>query len=300
MQLTICIATWNRADLLERTLRSLTQLRVPPDVDWGVLVCDNNSSDHTRQIVDSFVGRLPVRYLFEAHQGKSYALNRMIHEAAGQWIFFIDDDVSVDPQWLESYANGIHRYPQAVCLGGPILPWLEKPVRGRQLCLLQTYPATFGWLSVACDTPMKPPGLTAYGANMAIRCDRLRNIRFDERRGMFAGQRVAGEDVSTIQRVLADGQEGWLLAGAGVHHYVHPQRLTASYLFKWQMAIGAVWAQERGRPPPGKFGVPWWAWKEFVRRALRMGCRWRPWRYTPEFLRAVSETGQYLGYLRAP
>ncbi len=299
MQLTVCIATWNRAGLLEQTLASLTRLRVPDGVGWEILVCDNNSRDHTRKVVESFTDRLPVRYLFEDRQGKSYALNRMIQQATGQWMLFTDDDVLVEPDWLEAYLAEFKRYPQAVCLGGPVHPWIEKPVRGRKAFLLKSYPVMFALLEVDHDTPMAVPDQTAYGANMAVRRDAVPDGGFDTRMGPCGKGRVSGEEVDLIRRILDQGQQAWIVTGPRVRHYVYPSRLTLRWIWQRQKAVGGEWAVQRGRPTPGKFGVPWWAWKELARRALRMCGLWRPW-YTPQFLQALSETAQYLGYIRAP
>lgn len=298
MRITVGIATWNRAAFLRQTLASLTQLKVPPNLPWEVLVCDNNSSDDTRRTIESFSQNLPMRYLSEARQGKSFALNHLVTQATGDWLLFVDDDVLVDGGWLVAYVGGIGRYPQAVCMGGPIEPWLEHPVGGRKRFLLEAYPGMLALLSVARDTPMNLPDRTAYGANMAMRRDRLGQTPFDEGRGMFGRNRIAGEDVTAIKRVLAHGGQGWLLADAKVWHHVHRERLTSRYVVKWQMAIGATWIIQRGRPAPGRLGVPWWAWMEFLRRSARAAVRWRPWP-SPSFYHALTEAAQYLGYLRA-
>src|SRR5207245_1125375 len=62
MNVSLVICTYNRADSLRVTLGSLADLRVPSDLQWEVLVVDNNSSDHTREVVDAAASRVPVRY----------------------------------------------------------------------------------------------------------------------------------------------------------------------------------------------------------------------------------------------
>ena len=69
MRITLIVCTYNNCDSLRRTLESLTRLAVPPGVAWEVVVVDNNSSDNTRQVAEDFLGRLPLRYVFEAEQG---------------------------------------------------------------------------------------------------------------------------------------------------------------------------------------------------------------------------------------
>jgi glucosyl-dolichyl phosphate glucuronosyltransferase len=77
MKTTIILCTYNRCKSLAKTLESIAILRDPGSVEWEVLVVDNNSTDQTGAVVEGYCCRYPgrFRYLFEAQQGKSYALN---------------------------------------------------------------------------------------------------------------------------------------------------------------------------------------------------------------------------------
>lgn len=298
MDVTVAIATWNRATLLRKTLERLTQLKTPPGVNWTLLVCDNNSTDDTKMAVQSFADKLPVRYVFEPQQGKSHALNRLLLEARaiGPWIIFTDDDVLVDPDWLVSYHEAILKYPDAACFGGPMLPWVDGRLTATQSFLVDNYPGVFALLPVPSDTPIHDPDHMAYGANMALRLDAVPDRGFDVSLGPNAGGRVDGEDVGMIRQIVSAGHDGWLLAGPRVDHYIHPSRLGLRYFVKWHMFIGRAAAHNRGCPAPGKFGVPWWAWREFARRVGVALTRWRPW-CTREYYDAVIQVAWYLGYL---
>ena len=62
----VVVPTYNREQLLPRTLESLVHQR-SDSVRYEVLVVDNNSSDGTRAVVETFARRWPaIRYLFEA------------------------------------------------------------------------------------------------------------------------------------------------------------------------------------------------------------------------------------------
>ena len=99
-------------------------------------------------------------------------------------------------------------------------------------------------------------------------------------------------------RIIRQGHEGWLLGDAKVLHHTPEKDLGSRRLFKWQAGIGRMWAAERGRPTPGKFGVAWWAWREYFRRRARMLVRWRPWP-SRSYYDALVEAAQYWGYLRS-
>src|SRR5579872_1977400 len=102
MHISVILCTYNRSESLACALESLASSQLPQACVWEVLVVDNNSKDGTRNIVESFGGRYPgvFRYVFEPQQGKSFALNRGIREASGDILAFVDDDVTVETDWL--------------------------------------------------------------------------------------------------------------------------------------------------------------------------------------------------------
>src|SRR4051812_35269826 len=100
MKFSIVIATYKRAYVLRDTLASLARLQ--PGASWEVVVVDNNSPDHTRQIVETAARSFPVplTYAFERQQGRSAALNCGFRIARGDIVVTTDDDVRVEPDWL--------------------------------------------------------------------------------------------------------------------------------------------------------------------------------------------------------
>src|SRR5258708_13840292 len=130
MTFTVVIATFNRADDLRGTLDSIATLR--PNATWEVIVVDNNSSDGTRQAVEAAAAAFPapLRYMAEYEQGRSPALNAAIARAQGDIIVTTDDDVRVEPDWLDRAAEALERLgPDHV--GGRVVPiWGGPPPAG--------------------------------------------------------------------------------------------------------------------------------------------------------------------------
>lgn len=298
MKWNIIIATWNRSTLLGRTLESLASLRTPPGVEWDVTVADNHSTDDTAAVVERaqsrFDGRL--RYLYEARQGKSHALNAALADTRGDWLLFLDDDVLVESDLIETYTAGAQGHENAGCLAGGILPDLEKPPSPRQRWLLREYPQLCGHLVVETDRPMTEND-TGWGANMAIRRSAMPEGGFALDRGMFAGRRVAGEDIQIQLDILRAGHEGWLLRGADARHHTPLDRISLAALGEMQLGIGRHWRIERGAPTPGRWGKPWWAYRALAGRWLTVRLAWRPW-LTRTYCDRVLAYYQYLGYVR--
>src|SRR5579883_3112067 len=129
MRLDVLIATHNRAELLARALESLLRAEVPHDLDVLVTVIDNNSTDETARVVESFVPRFEgkLNYLFEPRQGKSHALNSGIAATSGELIGMIDDDEEIEAHWYQTIQQAFTD-DSIDFIGGPYLPrWGAPP-----------------------------------------------------------------------------------------------------------------------------------------------------------------------------
>ncbi len=117
LKVTVVIITYNRAEMLKEALASLTtQSRFPDEV----LVVDNNSSDHTKAVAESFKGRLNMSYVFEPVQGVSSARNAGIRHAQGDIIVYLDDDCIAEKDWLYYMEIPFIRDPSIGMVGGQI------------------------------------------------------------------------------------------------------------------------------------------------------------------------------------
>ena len=127
MRITVAICTWNRAELLDRTLSQMHNLRIPPGIEWELLVVNNNCTDDTDAVVARHAQVLPIRRLFEGSQGQSHSRNHALREAFGELIVWTDDDVLVDQDWLAAYVKAARDWPEASYFGGTITPWFAAP-----------------------------------------------------------------------------------------------------------------------------------------------------------------------------
>ncbi|MBE0568952.1 MAG: glycosyltransferase [Deltaproteobacteria bacterium] len=119
--ITVAICTRDHPEDLARCLGSLEVLRTGEGGgDFGILVVDNAPSDgRTRDRAASVPGAV---YVVEPKPGLDFARNRALKEATGEWIAFLDDDVVVDPHWLEGFRGAIARHPDAAAVTGLVLP----------------------------------------------------------------------------------------------------------------------------------------------------------------------------------
>lgn len=140
--ISVIICTRNRAGSLKLTLEHLA-LADRNGIQAEIVVVDNGSGDNTREVVQSFGGRLAVRYLFEPRLGiwgKSYALNRALDEGGlGAIIVVLDDDMTVRQDWFHGVAAICARWPDKdLFTGDTYVIWpVDDPPAWTQLYGLQ-------------------------------------------------------------------------------------------------------------------------------------------------------------------
>lgn len=290
MKISVILCTYNRCRSLEKALSSVAGSVLPESVEWEVLVVDNNSNDETRQTVEIFCLRYPgrFRYLFEAQPGKSHALNYGIREARGDVLAFMDDDVVVEPNWLQNLTAVLHSREWAGT-GGRILPeqdfipprWLS--VEGRYA--LAPF-ALFDLGSKAQELTESP-----FGTNMAFRKDVfLKHGNFRTDLGPRPGSEIRNEDTEFGARLLSAGERLWYEPAAVVYHAVLDSRVQKDYLLKWWFDKSRADIREQGIPNNTKLyvaGIPIYLfrrlavwtlrWIVSIRPSRRFTCKLKTW-----------------------
>jgi len=269
MLVTVAICTWNRADLLHQTLAEMHKLHIPVGVEWELLVVNNNCTDDTDRVIQSHAGHLPVRRLFESTQGLSNARNCAVAAANGELLIWTDDDVLVDPRWLQEYVEAAKRWPLAAAFGGKVLPWFETdPPRwlAENLSLIGSYFA----LRDLGDAEATLDGAMPYGANMAFRTRVLKEYPFDTTLGRVGDTLIGGDDVKVLQAIHAAGYQVVWVPGAVVRHFLPRSRMTLQYIGKLVYCAGRYETSVDGcQPGHCIFGVPRWLIRKWVTAEVR-------------------------------
>lgn len=237
----VIIATRNRAQALEETLRAF--VHAPVSAQWELLVIDNGS-DATPAVLASFIGRLPLIPLTEPAAGKARALNRALGIVQGRLILFTDDDVTIDREWMSEFERAAREQPSVNVFCGPIVPLFppDTPL------WLRDHP--FAVPAFAQFTPKLPEGLlpaplVPFGANFAARAHVINGSRFNEALG--PGERnLMNEDTEFLRRLRNRGEEIAYVPTAGVMHRLLDERVSPVWLFERAYALGRSAAIERG------------------------------------------------------
>jgi GT2 family glycosyltransferase len=240
MKIVVVIATCGRQRLLERTLASLTQCRIPEGFE-GTIVVENGSSSGADQVVRQAASALKPRYLFEPKGNKSRALNVALRDAGDALIVFLDDDVRASVALLESYAAAASAAGRGHFFGGPVAPeyeetppaWLLKflPISARGY---DSLPTTWNWF---------------LGFNWAAYSDDLKRVGgFDERLGPGGISGGIGDETELQMRLRAVGLNARYVPGALVHHWIPRDRCSPEWVLRRRYSYGVLTALMTNTP----------------------------------------------------
>jgi glucosyl-dolichyl phosphate glucuronosyltransferase len=274
MNVSVILCTYNRCQSLAKTLGSLVASSLPDSVEWEVLVVDNNSTDRTREVVEDFCRRYAgrFRYLFEPEQGKSRALNAGVREARGEILAFTDDDVTVEPAWMQNLTAGLHNGEWAGA-GGRTLPG-ESFSLPRWLSLEERYAlaplAIFDLGTEACVLNEEP-----YGNNMAFRkvmFEKYGGFRSDLGPCSNGRNPQRAEDSEFGHRLLAGGERLRYESSAVLYHSVPKERLQKSYFLAWWLEKARSDIAAFGSQRPSRWrvaGIPLVLFRRLAASTLR-------------------------------
>jgi glycosyltransferase involved in cell wall biosynthesis len=233
MDISIIICTYNRADNLEDCFDGLAAQEISSNFNWEVVLIDNNSSDHTRQFTQDYAasGHFMLRYTFESKQGLSHARNQGINASSAAILIFIDDDIRVGKNWLQSIVNTFNTQ-QCDAVGGRI--HIESPAKLPKWIT----PDMYGFLGHQDfgDAPHPMDGYKEFpfGGNMAVRRSAFDKVGlFDTEMGrkgtgLKKEELFKGEEVDFFHR----------LADAGGQFYYQPDALVLHKILAHQLKPG--------------------------------------------------------------
>jgi glycosyltransferase involved in cell wall biosynthesis len=234
----VIIPTYNRAELLRRTLDSLVRQDLP-GADFEVLVVDDGSSDHTAELAASYQGSLNLRYFFQPDEGwrVAQARNVSLAHAAGQVCVMVDSGVMLHSGCLRAHLDSHQQASGPVAVVGYVygfdssdaaemLRTLDFDDPDASIALMQR---TGRWLDArepfyakyGDDIGALPaPWVFYWTCNVSAPTDRLRAVGgFDEQIRSWGG-----EDIDVGYRLHLDGVRLLLNRSASSIHYPHTKK----------------------------------------------------------------------------
>lgn len=238
--ISLIICTYNRDKYIYNCLQRIADNGFPVD-RYEIILVNNNSTDNTEQLCQKFskeYPQAPFRYFNETNQGLSFARNRGIKEASGDWLVFLDDDAMIHPNYLNNLSSHLNRYTDAGAFGGQITPEFESGQAPNWLCKW-----TYSWVSainLGKNVTLFSNGKYPIGANMGMsRATVERCGTFNTELGRSKNNLMGGEEKDIFNRIQSAGIPIYYFPDVAVNHVIPPHRTTPDFIRRLGAGVGA-------------------------------------------------------------
>ncbi len=115
-KVSIVVPTWNGIELLEKSLPAISKIDYP---DYQVIVVDGGSDDGSQEYIHKNFPQYEVVELPE-NLGIAGNMNAAIPYVEGEYVCFLDNDLIVDPEYIQKIVKSFQENPQVAMVGGHI------------------------------------------------------------------------------------------------------------------------------------------------------------------------------------
>lgn len=128
-RLSVVICTFNRGESLDRCLLSLTKQSYK---NFEVVIVDGGSTDKTTTVISKFHDKLAINLVVNTEKELAKVRDQGWRVAKGKYVSWIDDDVTVSPNWATSVTEILDKHPKIGGVTGPtIIP--DKLISNRDV-----------------------------------------------------------------------------------------------------------------------------------------------------------------------
>lgn len=242
VKLSIVIPTKNRGDLLKKVLESIEKQPADQNI-FEVLVIDNGSIDETRKVAKEYQTKIRnYRYIYDARPGLHVGRNRGILESRGEIVGYLDDDVILFPDWINTVLSAFED-ESVMYVEGSVIPYDMSLLTRRFRTKHERRRGSYHYIySISCywesgitekDTRVhRAPIGSFFGANSVYRKSVLLTCRGFHPDGMpndLLMYRGDGE-VYIARYIIENKLKAMYYAQASVYHMIDMNRISDSYI----------------------------------------------------------------------
>lgn len=107
IDVSIVIPAFNEEKYIVNTLFSLLKSEQKTEINYEVILVENNSSDKTAQLAENFKNGMDLKIIHEKKQGRGAARARGFKEAKGQIVLSADADTIFYRGWIETLSSAL-------------------------------------------------------------------------------------------------------------------------------------------------------------------------------------------------
>lgn len=231
-EISVIICTYNRGQLLKKTLLSFNGMRSA--IDFEIIVVDNNSKDDTKNVVDECklmleLEDISVKYILEKNQGLSIARNTGLKHASADIVAFLDDDAIPSSTWLSSIKHTFINYPYISAIGGIVEPIFETE---KPEWLSGKLEHLYTIINLGESMRKYPKRFYPVGANMAFRKSVFDEVKFPEHLGRQGTTLLSGEETWVFSQLIKKGYQVYYVPQMKIKHFISKERLSEDWILK--------------------------------------------------------------------
>ncbi len=237
--LSVIICTYNRDKYIYNLLKSIAENTLSK-AKYEIVLVNNNSTDATEMECNRFCADyddVVFRYFIETNQGLSYARNRGIQEAKGKVVVYVDDDATINTEYLTTYYQFFNANTNVYAAGGPILPVYET--EEPKWMSHYTRQLITGKLYIGNKTKEFPKGAFPGGGNAAYRKSVFDKVGlFNVDLGRKGTSLIGAEEKDLFDKMTAQGIKFFYLPKAILYHIIPASKLTEEHFDRLTYSIG--------------------------------------------------------------
>lgn len=230
----LIIPTYNRADLIGRTLETVFSQERPPD---EVIVVDDGSTDGTLELLAGYGDKL--RVLRQENRGPGAARNRGVRDARGDYVVFLDSDDLWFPWTLATYEKVIEEHGRPALVSGKLYLFHDEDEVTRRLHRsMKVESFTDFFASSRC-------GMHCSAGQAVIR----RDVYLES--GGFVEERINAEDHDLVMRLGTQRGFVWIESPDMVGYRQHADAVTRELSKTFTGSVRLFQMEKTGRYPGG-------------------------------------------------
>ncbi len=235
MKISFVIPAYNEEALLPKCLQAIERELGKGAYDAEIIVVNNASTDHTREIAASFPN---VKVVDETHKGLTRARHAGHMASTGDLIANVDADTMLSPGWIDTVFTEFEHNQDVVALSGPFI-YYDLPMWRRAFVRVFYM---FGFISQILHHHVLGISGELQGGNFVLRRKALESVGGFDRSIEFYG-----EDTDIARRLTKVGRIKWTFR---LPMYASGRRLQKEGMVRMGMryASNRLWLNATGRP----------------------------------------------------
>jgi glycosyltransferase involved in cell wall biosynthesis len=226
----VVVCCYNSGEVIVPTIKALSRQEVPPDIEYEVILVDNNCTDNTVQLSkDTWKNpSFPLRIVKEKEPGLIYARKTGVKSARYDILLFVDDDNILNPDWVTKLYHLYQEMPKVAIIGG----YNQALIQGNKPSWFDRFENVY-----ACGPRDDKPGLNPqflFGAGLSFRTRIIKSVLFSDLPLFLVGRTkntlIRGEDTEMSLRCLLLGWDSYYDSSLRLQHNLLSKRVNWNYV----------------------------------------------------------------------